>query len=198
VALSKSRYPVHQPEKFYRQFPQLDDTNHTPTSQATPQPDPVTKPYYIYNCFAFIVGDKKKFWWPDGPYSYWPRKNAPDTVEALMTVLAEDYGYEKCSDGEDGRFEKGVQKVAIFVKGGVPVHVAFQPFARDGIWLSKMGYNIDMEHRLRVIETRPDDDPNTQGYGIAKHFMRLERRRSRQWREPLEPIKADFRRPKSD
>jgi len=169
------RYPVYEPEKFYKSFPHLDESNHTPTSKATPERSlrAVAKPYYIYNCFAFAVGDKKKFWWPDYPYSYWPRSKAAETVEELMSVLSEHFGYEECPDGA---FERGVQKVAIFVNGGVPVHIAVQPSFRNGKWMSKMAYNIDMEHDLHAIETKPEDDPSTQGFGTVVKFMKLKKR----------------------
>jgi len=176
--VASSKHPVRDPDKFYHSFPHLNDANHNPTSDATPEIDRPQKPYYIYNCFAFIVGDKKKFWWPDGHYSYWPRQGAPNTAAELMAVLSEDYGYEECEEGEHGHFEKGVQKVAIFVKDGVPVHVAIQPTSRNGEWCSKMGYNIDMEHDLRAIETHPEDDPDKQGYGVVTKFMKLVKRRA--------------------
>ncbi len=174
--MASSKYPVVEPEQFYKSFPHLNKDNHKPTSNATPEPGRVSKPYYIYNCFAFVVGDRKKFWWPDYPYSYWPKDHAPETVEELMRVLHEHFGYEECADG---KFEKGVQKIAIFVNGGVPVHVAIQPSSRNGVWQSKMSYNIDMEHELKAIETWPGDDPQFQGFGIASKFMKLARRSRR-------------------
>jgi hypothetical protein len=160
-----------EPEKFHKSFPHLTDENYKPTSKATPEP-PVAGTYFIYNCFAFVVNDETKFWWPgDDEYSYWPHLNAPDTVQELMSVLEEDFNYEECADGS---YEKGVQKIAIFVNGGDPVHIAIQPPHRSGIWKSKMQCNIDMEHdSLGILETWPEDDPSTQGYGKAMKFMRL-------------------------
>ena len=80
----------------------------------------------------------------------------------------------------DGSYEKGVQKVAIFVNGGEPVHIAIQPPYRNGIWKSKTQYNIDMEHKsLEILETWPEDDPERQGYGKAVTFMRLRRVRKK-------------------
>ena len=122
MALSREKYLVFQPDEFYKRFPHLNGGNHKPTSKATPDEFKPKKPYYIYNCFAFVVNDKKKFWWPE-PYSYWPRDNATESVEEIMSVLAEYFKYEPCNDRNFGR---GVQKIAIFVKDGIPVHIAIQ------------------------------------------------------------------------
>ena len=62
-------------------FRTLNAKNHKPTSKATPEP-PVPDEYFIYNCFAFVVGDETRFWWPGDEYSYWPHPDAPETVEA--------------------------------------------------------------------------------------------------------------------
>ena len=72
--------------------------------------------------------------------------------------------------------DQSVQKVAIFANSGVPVHIAIQPSNRRGVWQSKMGYNIDMEHDLHAIETWDGDDPKSQGYGKVVKFMKLVRR----------------------
>jgi len=174
MAASSSRFPVYEPEVFYKSFPHLDSKNHKPASRATPQPGKVTRPYQFYNCFAFIVGDKKRFWWPEDPHSYWPDSKAKESVEELIRVLKE-LGYELCKDGS---YEKGVTKVAIFVNGDLPVHVAIQPSNRCGIWKSKMAFNIDMEHDLHAIESWENDLIN-QGFGTAKVFMRYKRKSSR-------------------
>jgi len=172
--VASSRYLVTDPIEFYEEFPHLHGGNHRPTSDATPQPGRVTRPYYIYNCFAFVVGDRRKFWWPGG-YGYWPRENAPETVEELMSVLREQFNYEEC----DGSYEKGVQKVAIFTKNDVPVHIAIQRSSRGGKWLSKMGYNIDMEHDLHAVETQHGDDIGKHGYGTVAKFMRRINRKNK-------------------
>jgi hypothetical protein len=172
VAASKSKFPVHDPDTFYKSFPHLTEDNHKPTSHATPHPTKVTKPFVLYNCFAFAVDDRTKFWWPGGD-GYWPRDGSQETVDELVAVLM-DHGYTRC---EDGHHVPGVQKVAIFTNADIPVHVAVQPSSRDGIWKSKMGYNIDMEHDLHAIETWDEDDAMTQGYGRAVLFLQLNKRR---------------------
>ena len=168
-AASGEEFPVYDPGNFYFGFPHLTDKNHKATSKATPQPLKVVKPYYVYNCFAFVVGDKKKFWWPGG-YGYWPRTPSEDTVNELIYVLVKWFGYEPCINGI---FEPGVTKVAIFSNFGEPTHVAIQLSSRMGVWKSKMAYNIDMEHELHAIETWDCDDPKTQGFGKVVQFMRL-------------------------
>jgi hypothetical protein len=85
-----------------------------------------------------------------------------------MHVLASEFGYEACLTGD---YENGVHKVAIFVSGGLPVHIAFQHGARGGIWMSKMGYEIDMEHSLDAVDSE-GCDPRFEGYGKPEKFMR--------------------------
>jgi hypothetical protein len=180
MASSNDKFPVNDPATFYNNFPHLNEHNHTSTSKATPPPNlnfgQRFANHAIYNCFAFAIGDKSRFWWPDCPLSYWPRKNAPGTVDEIARVLREDFDYEDCLTGE---FEDGVKKIAIFEKNGVATHVALQPSSRRGVWKSKMGYNINMEHELRAIETLTGDNPDTQGYGLVVKFMQLKMHKRR-------------------
>lgn len=111
----QSRFPILEPERFYAEFPKLTDENHEPTSPATPAQLYPTRPYQFYNCFAYVVGDKKQFWWPAG-YGYWPRQPSEETVEELMYVLETMFDYEEC---DNGTCEPGVKKVAIFERGGL-------------------------------------------------------------------------------
>lgn len=98
---------------------------------------------------------------------YWPRKPSPDTVEELVYVLESMFDYEECADGSH---EPGIQKIAIFSQNGVPSHIAFQPRNRNGIWKSKMGWNIDMEHTLDALESRIGHE--SEAYGNVVKFMR--------------------------
>jgi hypothetical protein len=171
VASFKEKFPISDPEDFYAEFPRLTKDNHTPTSRATPWPDEPEKPFYVYNCLAFAVGDKKRFWWPGNPGSYWPRSNGEQTVDEIASVLREYFGYKKC---DDGAFEKGVRKLAIFENyKGEPSHVAVQPANRNGKWVSKMGYNIDMEHDLHALETRAEDTHGRHGYGKVARYLKV-------------------------
>jgi hypothetical protein len=157
-------YAVLEPQQFYRDFPALTVANHSLTSAATPAQDNPSKPFYIYNCFAFVVGDKKKWWWPAG-VGYWPPEGhaGVETVDELAHVLRVKFGYADCPTGD---FERGRKKVAIFALNDVVTHVAVQPSNRRGIWKSKMGSNVDMEHDLHAIEGPC--------YGRVVRFMRLE------------------------
>jgi len=159
TAASNEQFAIQDRVQFYADFPKLNERNHKPTSAATPC-DNQSFPFGAYNCFAFVVGDTGKAWWPDG-MSFWPNDNGDDTVEELMRVLSIDYSYEEC---EDDTFEPGAEKVAIFVAKGRPSHIALQPTDAQGLWRSKIGFNIDMEHELRAIESGI--------YGKAEVFMR--------------------------
>ena len=176
MALSSSKYPVCDRKQFFKSFPHLTPQNHKPTSRATPEQSRPEKPYYIYNCFAFVVGDRKRFWWPGDPDSYWPRDGADESLQEMIELLSTEFGYEPCADGT---FEPGVQKVAIFAKDNLPVHIAIQPSSRQGTWQSKMGYNVDMEHDLRAVETWDIDDHQDEGYGRVVQFMKLVRKKAK-------------------
>jgi hypothetical protein len=74
-----------------------------------------------------------------------------------------------CKEGEDGRLEKGIEKVAIFSKDfkngkpREPTHAAIQSPRRNGKWRSKMGKDEDIEHELLILEGRL--------YGTVQFFM---------------------------
>jgi hypothetical protein len=97
--------------------------------------------------------------------SYWP-PGVPRkvTLSALLEAF-ETLGYEKC---ENGSLESGYEKVALFAKsevdrGFIPTHAARQ--LSNGWWTSKLGGDIDIEHRN-------PEDLNGSLYGIVVCFMR--------------------------
>lgn len=140
---------ILNPDKFYKDFPSLRGRHHKPTSLATPFQDNPPKPYRFYNCFAFAVGDRRRWWWPiDG---YWPQDYSPgeESIQHFADVLSGVFGYSECDNGD---FEQGMQKVAIFALNETPTHVALQPSSGGGKWKSKIGENVDMEHDLYAIE----------------------------------------------
>jgi hypothetical protein len=98
-----------------------------------------------YNCVAWVVDDKKKWWEPDPMNQYyWPsglRRN-DYSVEAYKDMF-ENLGYES-SSGEEG--EKGYVKIALFSKGTLFKHVSWQ--RESGIWTSKLGKLQDIDHLL--------------------------------------------------
>src|ERR1043166_7549451 len=99
------------PASSYRDaFPSLTDQNHIETSPADPQ----------YNCFGHAAGSR--VWWSPveviGGQLYWPPSAAREvTLEAFVSAY-ETIGYSDC--GEDGQFEAGFEKVAIYARDGVP------------------------------------------------------------------------------
>jgi hypothetical protein len=107
-----------------------------------------------YNCIAFAVGDLTQFWddlglpkgvrvkgyyWPDGAQS-------ADTLTGWISVF-EIHGY---LETDDSSLESEYEKVAIYASADGPEHVARQK--ASGIWVSKMGKGVDIEHELRDIE----------------------------------------------
>jgi hypothetical protein len=107
-----------------------------------------------YNCIAFAVGDLTQFWddlglpkgvrvrgyyWPDGAPS-------ADTILGWIKVF-EIHGYQET---EDSSLELEYEKVAIYAVEDSPEHVARQK--ASGVWVSKMGKGVDIEHSLDAIE----------------------------------------------
>ncbi len=133
-----------------RQFPKLRKSNHKINSSRS----------WYYNCFAFVVGNKKQFWWPDDE-GFWPAGcRREESVGALVDVLKK-FGFSEC---EDGNFEIGHERVAIYARAGIPQHVALQPTNRKGMWISKLGGAHDIIHELSALE---DGD-----YGCVVEFLR--------------------------
>ena len=124
---------------YLRRFPRLTPHNHWITSPRTKR----------YNCIAWAAGLSSKWWWP-AKDAYWP-ENARMTqsvggfLEAFGTL-----GYEEC---EDGSFEAGYEKVALYARekpdGSLwPTHAARQlPNQR---WTSKLGKLEDIIHDNQV------------------------------------------------
>src|SRR5882724_2300466 len=80
-----------------------------------------------YNCIAWAAGDTRKWWWPvDDPGAYWPDglDKEPLNQETLSNFIKafQSLGYKKCLTP---RYEKGVEKIAIFVGSiNTPTHAA--------------------------------------------------------------------------
>jgi hypothetical protein len=130
--------------------------------------DDVTSPKTpIYNCVAYAAQDETQPWWPMPQhlaprYYYWPpglpRQIIP-TVENFFNAF-ETLGYERCSTGAR---EEGFEKVTIYVRNGVPKHMARE--LGDGIWYSKLGDEQDIrQHVFDAVENPV--------YGDARYFMR--------------------------
>jgi len=131
-------------------FPRLHPGNHEITSPPTPR----------YNCIAWAAGDDERTWWPDvDEVAYWP-DNVPrvETIETFVDAFR-TLGYLPCEDGE---FEPGHEKIALYAHRGVPTHAARQ--LPDGRWSSKLGRSVDIAHTPDAL-----DGPL---YGVAALYLR--------------------------
>jgi hypothetical protein len=93
---------------------------------------------------------------PDEVTKFWPlydqyrqeASGAPsaDTLEGWIKVF-EIHGY---AETENNNLELEYEKVAIFASSNGPEHVARQK--ASGVWTSKMGKGVDMEHSRNALE----------------------------------------------
>lgn len=108
----------------------------------------------IYNCIAFAANETHRKWWPvaiqDGRKDrYWPQ-GAPRTEKLRSFVRAFEIegGYRPCDSDE---LEEGIEKVAIFMRGPKPTHMARQ--LENGKRASKLGDKEDIHHNsLNQVE----------------------------------------------
>lgn len=102
-----------------------------------------------YNCVSLVAGTKKLIWWPN-EHGYWPIGcKRTEEVESFVAAFRRDIGFDRCDDGD---FEPGVAKIAIFAENDEVLHVAIQPTDRNGLWLSKLGDEYDILHALNALE----------------------------------------------
>jgi hypothetical protein len=110
-----------------------------------------------YNCVSWAVGDDTRSWWPvqlpvrTGQRRkrryYWPPEcPLEESLDAFVSAFR-TRGFEPCSDGED---QPGFEKVAIYAIASQPLHAARQ--LRSGMWTSKLGDGVDIEHTLEALE----------------------------------------------
>lgn len=96
-----------------------------------------------YNCFAWAVNYKDRWWGTDENEDFWP-DGIPreETLEAYIESYRQ-IGYEVC---EEELPEKGYLLIAIYVDhDGEPSHAAkYNP--ETGLWESKLGVRQDVEH----------------------------------------------------
>lgn len=117
-------------------FPNLALANYRITSQADSS----------YNCIAWAAGVSDAWWWPDDN-SYWPDSVTASATIDSFTSAYQTLGYTAC---DDPLYQDGVEKVAIYAKAGIPTHAAHQLL--NGIWTSKLGRDVDIEHTLEGLE----------------------------------------------
>jgi hypothetical protein len=151
-------------DDFFHDFPKLSRKrdNFKVTSFATDQ----------YNCIAFAADDRNHWWWPVNRWrrhDYWPPGCPEELLLASFVAAFRRLGYKDCDDGD---FENGVEKIAIFADATGPTHAAKQPTNRNGLWKSKLGENVDIEHELSLLEGN--------FYGKVVHYMKKARHAKRQ------------------
>lgn len=139
---------------FEQQFPNANERNHKPESDATPR----------YNCLAHAVHNDLLNIWP-GEDGSWPTDMARGETTANVVQFLSRLGFVDC-DG-DVTVERDFEKVAIYEREGVPQHIARQ--RADGRWTSKLGVLVDIMH------TDPDvlaGGNVTHGYGAVAKIMK--------------------------
>jgi hypothetical protein len=108
-----------------------------------------SEPTDRYNCIAWAAGDDRKWWWPNGS-RYWPNlrkgeERDPTQQEFVFTFRALGFRPTTSRAVEAGRI-----KVAFYERNGAIQHAARQ--LPNGVWTSKCGPNVDIEHDLEQLE----------------------------------------------
>jgi hypothetical protein len=96
----------------------------------------------------FAVGDLAQFWDQiDIKGYYWPPSaGSVDTLAGWVSIF-EIHGYTETADRT---LEIEYEKIAIYESADGPEHVARQK--ASGLWTSKMGRGVDIEHTLEGLE----------------------------------------------
>ena len=101
-----------------------------------------------YNCIAWAAGDPGNWWWPDAAGTdYWPAGVPREDTLPAFTAAYATLGFHLASSPDPA---DGLQKVALFAKGGKPTHAA--RLLPSGRWTSKLGSGHDIEHELAGLE----------------------------------------------
>ena len=112
-------------------FPNLPPDQYQETSEQTCD----------YNCIAFAAEDEENWWWPSED-SFWPVEIVDDSLASFEHAFRVARNYEPC---QDGQFEAGFQKVAVYSAGNRVKHMARQ--IDNGLWASKLGMGWDISHQ---------------------------------------------------
>jgi hypothetical protein len=107
-----------------------------------------------YNCIAWAAGNSSRNWWPPPPGApvfsdlpHWPDDvPAEETLAAFMSAY-HALGYEAC---DSPALEVGFEKIAIYLKDGVPKHASRQ--LSNGRWSSKLGRAELIAHDFDALE----------------------------------------------
>ena len=143
------------PQKEAKISPWLSESDYEVKSEATDS----------YNCASWALEITNRKWWPNARSKgyHWPINEHKETLDAFVEVYG-TFGYTQC---ENATLEEGFEKLAIYTKQGIPVHVARQ--LANGIWTSKCGWNWeDIEHEL--------DDIKDLMYGTVEIYMKRGRK----------------------
>lgn len=121
-----------------------------------------------YNCFAWVMKDKERWWGTTQEDDYWPTGVTREETLTAYIEAYEQYGYETC---ESESFEEGFEKIAIYVDHNQkPTHAARQK--PDGTWTSKLGIFEDVKHEFStnlIINFPPRGE---QDYGTLAVLMK--------------------------
>lgn len=130
---------ISDPQKFFEDFPRL---------KKYPYPFNITSPYDVkYNCFAWAIGENNCRWDPSYGF-FWPEECPREVTISAFSQAFATLGYKPC---KDGRRETGYEKIVLYAnKSGMPTHAARQ--LKNGKWASKLGKDIDIEHKVKDIE----------------------------------------------
>ena len=138
-----SRFKIDNEAQFFADFPNLKASQFRVTSP----PTPASSFPNVYNCFAYTIG-KRQWWWPTD-YGRWPADCASGDILESFVLAYKKFGFRPCADGSP---ERGKDKIAVYMMGEAVKHVAIQLRSRPGIWRSKCGLNVDIEHSLNALE----------------------------------------------
>lgn len=130
-----------------------------------------------YNCIAWAAGVTSIPWWPTSsplPGVYWPHGVTRERTLDAFVLAYGTLGYSSC--GKNGSFQKGYEKIAIYVgPDGKPTHAARQ--LADGVWTSKLGRYRDIHHTTTVaLEKVPGTPDRVTDYGTVAIYMRRKRK----------------------
>lgn len=103
-----------------------------------------------YNCIAWAVEEDFR-WWEPTDLLYWPPAAPRERTLAAYITAYEARGF---SIAANDSLEAGFAKLAIYTstgaRDGYPTHAARQ--LPSGLWTSKLGKDVDIEHTLRGLE----------------------------------------------
>jgi hypothetical protein len=139
----------------FDRLPRLEASEHQVTSRPTDK----------YNCVAWVQRDLDHRWDPD---FYWPADlpcpEGPPDLDCYLELFRR-WGFSPCNDGI---YEPGRLKIAVYSKDGYFHHVAKQ--LRIEAWSSKIGEAHDLWHRQ--VEALYDSTVFYNGATVTHYLVR--------------------------